>query len=192
MNGRSFQKTLSKSFQTNTIATVMEIILLLGLGVFAAVLRARLRLDLNISGRHGLEIMALVMAGRMFTRISFGATISMIGLSTMMFIPVLGYKDPFLPIIFVGIGITVDMLIFFLGERWQHFLIFWVIVGGLAYMVIPLSRIIIHFTTGMYFDSFARKGFLIPTISHFVAGAAGALLGSGFIYSMRKMKKEKK
>ena len=87
MNGSMYQKSLSKTFQTNTLSIVFEILFLLLLGVSAVMLRSYLRIPMNIPGRHGLEFMALLIIGRRVSKIPFASVIAMIGASSIMFVP---------------------------------------------------------------------------------------------------------
>jgi len=188
MNGNMYQKSISKTFQTNTLSIVFEILFLLLLGVSAVMLRSYLRIPMNIPGRHGLEFMAILIIGRRVSKIPFASVIAMIGASSIMFVPFIGIKDPFLPVIYLLMGIVLDSL-YFVFRNPSNRLAILTLIGGLAYMVIPISRVGIYLFTGVIDHSFIKWGFAIPIVSHFVFGIAGALLGAGLIYSIKKLKK---
>lgn len=188
MNGNLSQKTISKVYQTNTLSVILEIAFLFVLGVSAIVLRSYLRIPLGIPGRHGLEFMALLMIGRRVSKLPFASVIAMLGAISFMFVPFLGIKDPFLPVIYLIMGIVLDGL-YFSFKNTDNRLVIISLIGGLAYMVIPISRLGIYLFTGVLEKSFIKLGFIIPILSHFAFGVAGALLGAGLIYSVKKIKK---
>lgn len=189
MNGSTYQKSISRTFQTNTLTLVLEILLLLALGIGAIVLRSNLRIPLNIPGRHGLEFMAIIMIGRRISKLPFATIIMMLGASSFMFFPFIGIKDPFLPIIYVVMGVVVDTLYLLFRNPAKRLAIL-TLIGGLAYMVIPISRLTIYLFTGVLESSFIKWGFVVPVLSHFVFGIAGALLGAGFVYSINRIIKK--
>jgi hypothetical protein len=55
-------------------------------------------------------------------------------------------------------------------------------------MIIPLSRIGIYLFSGILDRSFIKSGFVIPVLSHFAFGVAGALLGAGLVFSVKKIR----
>lgn len=189
MNGNLSQKTISKAYQTNTISLVLEILMLFSLGISAIVIRSYLRIPLGIPGRHGLEFMAILMIARRISKIPFASVIAMIGATTFMFVPFIGIKDPFLPVIYLVMGIVLDVL-YFAFKNPANRLAILSLIGGIAYMVIPLSRIGIFLFTGFIDKSFVKVGFIIPILSHFAFGVAGALLGAGLIYSIKRIQKK--
>ncbi len=188
MNGSMYQKSISRAFPTSTLSLVFEILLLLFLGISAIVLRTYLRIPLNIPGRHGLEFMAILMIARRSSNLPFASIITMMGASTFMFFPIIGIKDPFLPIIYVIMGIVVDALFIAFNKPYNRLAIL-TLIGGIAYMVIPVGRIIMYLFTGILESSFIKWGFVIPVLSHFIFGLAGALLGAGLVLSLKKLRK---
>ncbi len=177
MNLKLQQKTISKVLLTN-YASLIEVLLLVGLGALAITLRAKLRIPINIPGHHGVEVMALLIAGRAMTSYKPGSTISTLAASLLMFIPFLGFKDPFLPAIFVIVGITMDT-IYIRFEKWRNNYVFLALLGGIAYMMIPLSRLLITITTGYPFGSFLKHGVFSSIALHFAFGMLGALIAAG-------------
>ena len=187
MNGNLFQKTISRVYQTNTISFVLEILMLISIGISAIVLRSYLRIPLGIPGRHGLEFMALLIIARRVSKLPFASVVAMIGASTFMFVPFIGTKDPFLPIIYLLMGGVLDIL-YFMFRNPENRLAILSLIGGLAYMVIPISRLGVYLFTGVLERSFIKSGFIIPILSHFAFGVAGALLGAGLIFSIKKIR----
>jgi hypothetical protein len=187
MNGSVSQKTISKAYQTNTISLVLELVLLFSLGISAIVLRSYLRIPLGIPGRHGLEFMAILMIARRVSKLPFASVIAMLGATSFMFVPFIGIKDPFLPVIYLMMGVVLDIL-YFAFKNPANRLAILSLIGGLAYMIIPLSRIGIYLFSGILDRSFIKSGFVIPVLSHFAFGVAGALLGAGLVFSVKKIR----
>ncbi|MCD4745607.1 MAG: hypothetical protein K8R58_04855 [Bacteroidales bacterium] len=186
MNGKLQQKTISKAFPIDR--TAFEIIILSLLGAFAIVLRAKLRIPLQMPGHHGLEVMAILLIGRNMSKIPIASSISTFVAALFILFPFIGFKDPFLPIIYILMGVTIDFTYKYF-KQYRANIIFFALLGGIAYMVIPLSRILIHFTTGYPYQSLIKGGYIYPVISHFIFGVAGAVLAAGVIYSTKKILK---
>lgn len=186
MNGKLQQRTISRVFPVST--SVLEVLLLAILGVVAVVLRAKLRIPLQIPGHHGLEVMAILMIGRKASALPVATSISTLAASLMVLFPFMGFSDPFMPVVYILMGVVIDVLYRFV-RLFRENLILFSLLGGIAYMVIPLSRIVVHFTTGYQYPSFARAGYLTPVLTHFLFGAGGALLGGAIVYAARQVKK---
>jgi ABC-type Fe3+-siderophore transport system permease subunit len=189
MNGEFVQKTISKAFPIERNQTIREILILAFLGVFAVVLRAKLRIPLSMPGHHGLEVMAIFLIGRSFSRISLASTILAVAAAFTILIPFFGFKDPFLPIIYILMGVAID----FLYKNIKGFnsnIVLFAILGGISYMIIPLSRIVIHLLTGFPYNSFIKAGYFLPVLSHFVFGLAGALLAASLINFTKRLRKQ--
>ncbi len=186
MNLKLQQKTISKVLPTN-YASLIEALLLIGIGALAVTIRARLRIPINIPGHHGLEVMALLMAGRSMTSYKPGTTISTIAASLLMFIPFLGFKDPFLPLFYIIIGFTVDS-IYVKFQKWSNNYVFLALLGGIAYMMIPISRLIISLSSIYQYGSFIKHGIFNTIILHFAFGMLGALIGTGITLPFIKKK----
>jgi hypothetical protein len=164
------------------------VLFLLLLGALAVLVRAKLRIPLQLPGHHGLEVMAILMIGRKVSDIPVAASISTLAAALFTYFPFMGFNDPFLPLVFVLMGAAIDLLwrmVRLFRESW----ILFALLGGIAYMVIPLSRIIIHFTTGYHYNSLARGGYLYPVATHFLFGAGGALLAFAIAFAAKKLKK---
>lgn len=186
MNGQSQPKTTSKALAINKVA--LEVFLLTLLGAFAIVLRANLRIPLQMPGHHGLEVMALLLIGRSVSKISIASSISTLAAALLIAFPFMGFKDPFLPVIYIMMGAVIDFSYkYFKSSKPQVF--FFALIGGISYSMIPLSRIIIHFTTGYPYQFLAKGGYVIPVFSHFLFGSLGALLAAGLIYSTKRLTK---
>lgn len=106
--GKWQARSITKAFPTNW-AWALEALLLFALGGLAMVLHAKMRIPIKVPGRHGLEFMALLIAGRSISRIPFGSTISGLGVAAFCLLPFLGFRDPFMPIVFFIPALLVDL-----------------------------------------------------------------------------------
>jgi len=186
MNGKPQVRILSKAFPTSKNAIWIEVLLLGFLGILAVVLRAKLRIPLNMPGHHGLEVMALLLIARSNSNISFAGSISTLFAAIFILFPFMGFKDPFLPMIYIFMGLGIDIMFKFYS-RIKESVFFFALLGGLAYMLIPLSRIVIHLLTGYPYSSLIKGGYFMPVVSHFIFGAAGAILAASLIYTTKKI-----
>ncbi|HNW89047.1 MAG TPA: hypothetical protein PKN48_05250 [Bacteroidales bacterium] len=187
MNTLLSPKTVSKAFPTKVIITIAEIILLLGIGALGVVLHARFRFPLRIPGHWGVVYMALVFSGRLFSKKPYASSLSSVGAASMLLLP-LGFSNPFMPVLYVLPGFLVDVFYKLFSAK-NKTVVFTALVAGLAYMTIPLIRIIISLTTGVAFGSFL-SGFYFPLIMHFVFGACGGLIALGFFVLIKKYFKQ--
>ncbi len=183
MNGNVQQKSLLKEFLTNnTLAKTLEVIILFLAGALAITLHARLRIPMNIPGHHGLEFMAIILAARLSSKIKWASSISAIGIGVFIFFPVLGFNDPMM-------GFNYMLPCFFMDFAWQNFQLkkhmnlLMAIAAGIAYMLIPISRILTTLTSGFPYASFIKHGYVTPIITFLIFGFLGGLLGAG-IYKL--------
>ncbi|HBF87002.1 MAG TPA: hypothetical protein DDX39_00055 [Bacteroidales bacterium] len=185
MNGKSYQKTTLNLSLTNYQTKALEILLLLLVGVLIATLRAHLRIPMNIPGRHGIEVMAILISARMISQQSFASSITMLATSAMMFLPFMGFKDPTAPFMYMGVGLLLDYFWnkFSLNSKNMFML---ALFGGLVYMLIPILRIGFHFSSIYVITSFVKHGIILPIFTHFIFGFVGTLLGLGIIKSIKR------
>lgn len=186
MNGKSQPGTISKAFPINL--TVAEVLFLALLGALAVLVRAKLRIPVQLPGHHGLEVMALLLIGRKVSNIPVATSISTFVAALFTFFPFMGFNDPFLPLVYLLMGATTDLLYKFI-RMFRENVLFFALLGGISYMVIPLSRILIHFTTGYQYNSLIRGGYLYPVVTHFLFGAGGAVLAAAIVYAVKKIRK---
>jgi len=187
MNGKPQAKSISKALPVN--AVILEIILLSLLGALAMILRARLRVPIQLPGHHGLEVMAIFMIGRKLSTLPVATTISTLAGGLTSLLPFMGFSDPFMPVIYILLGAATDV-IYMLVPSFRKFFLLFVLLGGIAYMMIPLSRILIV-TAGLYQNpSLARNGFLYPVMTHFLFGAGGAALGGALVIAGKRILKK--
>ena len=183
MNGQFYQRNTSKESAINTSTIVLELLMLVLFGVVVAFLRARLRIPLHMPGHHGVEVMFLIVLARLITRLPISSTITTTSAAGCMLIPGLGYTDPFLPVIFICFGLFLDWA-FRLFPKLQLNILFVLLISGLAYSFIPLSRFVIVAFTHFPYDSIIRGGFTMNLLSHFCFGASGGFIAiSSYIFA---------
>ncbi|MFC2111088.1 hypothetical protein ACFLQ5_01410, partial [Bacteroidota bacterium] len=154
MNGNVQIKSLSRKYLTNlSIASILEIILLLGAGVLAIVLHARLRTPINIPGHHGIEFMAIILAARLSSKIKWASSISALGIGIFLLFPVLGFKDPMMGFNYMLPCFFIDFAYNFIHNN-KYRNLFLSIAAGIGYLLIPLSRLITTLSTGFPYGSF--------------------------------------
>lgn len=169
----------SSSSRTDVRAVALELLGLLALGALAVawhvLVRGRLRLG---PGHQGLAWMALVMIGRLTSRMPWAAVATASGAAGATLLPFWRLGDPFLWVSYMAAGAIVDLgFAGFLRSRQ----VIWAIalLGGVAHATKPLIRSVIQMG-GWHYDSLIA-GVPYPASTHFVFGAAGAFLGASLI-----------
>lgn len=182
-NGKLLQKNSLSLYQIKARRIAIEIFILSLLGILGVVLHARLRLGLGIPGHHGFIFMFLILSGRINSRLKLASTVSTFSAALFLYLPILGFKDPFMPMIYFSIGLMVDLLYVSFKNRSLFFAV--IIIGGLAYLLIPFWRFILMTGFGIPYLSF-RHGIILPFITHFAFGSAGAVLAYTAVKLTRK------
>lgn len=166
--------------------SIAGFILMFILGAFAMILHAKFRLPLHLPGRHGLEFMLLLLIGKNITQLRFSGLAASMGVSSMLFVPFLGFHDPFMAAVFVLPGIAMDVIFYFFpklnSKIWMQ-----AIVAGISYSIIPLSRFIISDITGIIYGSLIG-GLFYPFLTHFIFGFIGGLGGTSLVKVLSKKK----
>ncbi len=183
--GKWLTKSFTKAFPAKW-AVVLETILLFALGGLAMTLHAKMRIPLKIPGHHGLEFMALMIIGRKITRFNFGSTISGLGVAAFCLLPFLGFRDPFMPIVFFIPGLLIDLGIRIL-PKYKEKVFYLALVAAMAHASIPITRTIISLLTGYQYGSL-QAGIGYPLLTYIDFGFLGGLLGAGMVYLIAKKK----
>jgi len=191
MSGKQQQKSISVLSHSSVYGHVAEYVILFGIGILAILLHARLRTPLNIPGHHGLEFMALLMAGRVASNIKWASSVSSLGIGFILLFPVFGFKDPFMGFNYMLPGLFIDVFYNLTRNlKWQMLILS--LIAGLAYFTIPLSRLFIHALTGYPYSSFLKFGYFVPVVNYFLFGLAGGFFGAGIMLAIKsKIKKIK-
>lgn len=176
-------RTISKAFPTS-VAITLQVAALLIVGFAATWMHARFRFPLNLPGRHGLEFMLLVMGARYASNLKLSATVAVSGSILASLIPVLGFTDPLLPYIYLGMGACIDVAWF----KWNSFskgILIAAVLGGLVYSLIPIVRIFSSVVSSYHFNTL-RYGYIIPILTHIAFGFTGAIAGVGVVSEIKK------
>jgi hypothetical protein len=183
MNGTLPQKNISKGFQINR-EFVIELLIPTILGMLAITAHARLKLHLGIPGHHGLVFMALMMIVRKTSKIKWSSLLFSAGVGSMLYIPFLGFEDPFAVFVYLWPGIIFDL--FYVPNVTKQTKTWYIaIIAGLAYSTIPVSRFILGIFTGIVHKS-VLQGLSIPFLVFFAFGLLGSLIGIGIIGLLKK------
>lgn len=189
MNGKQYPKSIFVRSTRTSIPVILEYFILFGIGIIAFLLHSRLRTPLNMPGHHGLEFMAILMAGRVASRIPWASSISSLGIGMMLFIPVYGIHDPFMGLYYMLPGFFIDVF-YNMTKNTSRQMLMLAMISGLAYAMIPLSRLALFLLTGYPYQAAIKHGMVIPIIGFFVFGLAGGFTGGGItrsiIFKLRK------
>jgi hypothetical protein len=176
INTGVLQKSLLKVLPNKTFATIVEVLFLFLIGMLAVTLHAKLRMPMKLPGKQGVLFMFLLISAYSFSRFRFATLISCAGASILLFANVLAFDDPFMAIEYLLLGCVMDMLLNGIPKL-QAKIWYVALVCGISWMIIPLSREIIHLTTGYFYPSL-MTGLLFPVSTHFAAGFTGGLIGA--------------
>lgn len=158
---------------------------LLGLGVASVLLHVATRDSVDLApGYQGLGWIALLLVGRTTSRTRWAGVTTAIGASGTAMLPMWGFGDPFRWLMPLLAGIALDFGYWAL-YRWQDKLWLLSVLGGLAHMTKPLSRVVISEFTGWPYGSLLW-GVAYPSLTHFIFGAIGAAIGTGAILAWRR------
>jgi hypothetical protein len=178
MNGNSPEKRLSGLSLNLDITYILEAFLLIMAGGLAAYMHFHVRLPLNMPGHHGLEFMAILALVRLSSRFRYAGMISMIGTGIVLLVPGLGGGTLLHGFAYLLPGIILD-LVYGAGKERMRMLFVIAFFSGIAYMAIPLSRMILNALTGYPYMAFVKHGMIYTIFSFFFFGMMGGLLGYG-------------
>jgi len=178
MNGKPLEKIISGRSLSGSVPVVVEYLILFGIGIIAILLHSRLRTPLNMPGHHGLEFMALLMAGRAASNMKWASSLSSLGIGFILLFPLFGFKDPFMGINYMLPGFTIDV-VYNLARNFKYQLLILALISGLAYFMIPLSRLLLSAITGYPYQAFIKHGYFVTIAGFFAFGLAGGFAGAG-------------
>lgn len=173
------QKSISKVFPNDTVASVAEVIFLLGIGMLGIVLHAKLRIPMHLPGKQGILFVALIVAGKGLSKFPYAGTISGIGAATLLLIPGLGFHDPFISIVYLFLGFIMDLCTGFASRFTSRQWII-AIVCGACWVFIPLFRFCLSLIVDMPLNAF-RSGFVYPFATHLLFGIIGGLIAASVL-----------
>jgi hypothetical protein len=179
MIGNPLEKISLEITNSQTINKFLELLLAFGLGMLAYALHGIMKNPIGIPGHHGLIFMGVLMTARLTTGNSASGTAAAIGTGSIILFGPLGLSDPFRIITYMLPGIALDLLFLVPGQqrKLHRQLLVAAFTGGLAYMTIPLVRIIMLGLTGLPYPAVAKYGLIIPALSFFLFGFVGGASG---------------
>jgi len=178
MNGNLPLRNSSDQSLNRSIPLVLEMFLVVMGGALATYLHFKLRIPLNIPGHHGLEFMAIIALIRMSSGIRYAGLLAMLGTGIMLLIPGIGQGTLLHGFSYLIPGLILD-LFYLAGKDRIRILLVISLASGLAYMCIPLSRLIVNLAFGHPYMAFVKYGVAYTTLSFFFYGMLGGILGYG-------------
>jgi len=177
MNGKLHQKNILNPSLDLSFVTVLKVVLWMAAGAFAIFLHVRLKTPLRMPGHHGLEFMSILLLIRLSSQFRWATSISSLGMGIFLLFPILSFNDPLMGFNYMLPGILLDILFFAYAINKKQILIAG-LFAGLAYMSIPISKLLFSIGTGIPSTTFLKNGFIYPFLSYFMFGYLGGLLGS--------------
>lgn len=154
------------------------------------VLHKYLRIPLGLAGRHGVEWMALLIAGRALSRFRGASSISALSAAGFSLMPYWGTSgEPLGWLTYLAAGVVVDLIV----NRWpasRGKLWFLILMGAAGHAMKPLLRSLVSAFTGIQFHSL-MSGLLYPLSTHLMFGAAGGFIGGVAASGVRLLKGKK-
>jgi hypothetical protein len=185
MSGTLHQKNISKAYPISSVL-VIDMLVPFVLGMLAIIAHAKLRMHLGIPGHQGIFFMALLIIARKTIKVKWSSLLFSAGVGSMLYVPFLGFGDPFAVFVYLWPGIIFDILYVTNVSKQEKFW-FITLLGGLAYSSIPFSRFILGIFTGLMHKSLLN-GLFIPYLLFFVFGLIGTLIGLGTHQLIKKIK----
>lgn len=134
---------------------------------------------MHLPGKQGILFMAIVVTGRGLTSLSYASSIMCTGSALLLLTPWLRFNDPLITITYLLLGGALDLL-YAISTRFSKGPWLLSIASGLAWMFMPLSRLIISGFTSVPSNMFI-SGFTYPFVTHFLFGFLGGLIGTGIL-----------
>jgi len=151
-------------------------LLLVMAGGLAAYMHFRLRIPLNIPGHHGLEFMAIISLVRLSSNLRYAGMLAMLGTGFVLLIPGFGGGTMMHAFSYLLPGLVLDL--FYNADKNRiHILFAIAMASGIAYMCIPLSRLLLNMFTGYPYMAIVKFGAVYTILSFFLFGMMGGLLG---------------
>ena len=180
MSGKSHPRSISNSSELLNSNTIKHA-LIFSAGMIAMLLHESFRYGLDLPGRQGLILMAILLFVRCASPYSYGATVAGAG----GLVAALIWRDnPTAALIVLSQGILLDViyrqLSFSIVTLWLFPL-----MAGLVHMIKPLLKVGLILYAGMDTEAF-RHGLAYPFLTHFIFGSVGGLIGFMAWRSMKK------
>lgn len=190
-DGVQLPKTTSSAFswpgtrdQADKYPLALELLLLLAVGVLAAVLHQSFRIPLRMPGYHGMEWFALLILARLLSNRGAAGMVVGLGAATTACIYAggIGLDGKSAQMMtYLLQGCIVDALVFRPDARIRSLLPYFIllpVVGALTHMIAPLTRnVFSSMSAGTIEFGSLINGIGYPLSTHALFGAIGAFLG---------------
>lgn len=170
MSGKSLQKTILDSSE-HLKSSWLQLLLLFTAGMSTVWFHDALRWPLNLPGRHGLELMAILLFVRLSASQTYAATIAASGgvSALLVFHDAAGVAA----LILLAQGLFLDTSYRLLKQSHLPLLLM-VLVTALAHSLKPLIKLCLQSGVGIVSDSLDH-GLLYPLMTHLLFGFVGGL-----------------
>lgn len=162
------------------------------LGVLVAMLHLHLRIrGLNIPGHHGLELMTILLFGRMQSSHRWAAVLIASGAATtfMLHASYLPLGNTIKPAVFYILNAAILDCLFNITPRKLPDIFKGVLFGGLSFIIKPIIYIPIAIYLEVSFGSISKHGYFVPVLTHFTFGTIGAMCGITLVNLMTHNRK---
>ena len=173
MRGESSAKIISSSFDSDRRRWLM-LALIFGAGFITIAMHDVFRWPMKLPGRHGLELMAMLMFVRCASAERYAATLAVLGGVTAT--ALLGHGNGIESIVFLLQGLAIDLAWRYSTFQGWRGLLLLPLLAGLVHSIKPLVKLAFMETVGITSDSLS-SGLLYPVLTHWIFGAVGALVG---------------
>ncbi|WP_300494576.1 hypothetical protein [uncultured Methylophaga sp.] len=180
MSGKLLQKTISSSSELLHSERVRHLLIFLA-GALAMVLHETFRFGLDMPGRQGLTLMAILIFVRCSAPYAYTATLAGAG---GLVAALIVRDNPSAALILLSQGALLDVIYRRLSRQ---SVTLWLLplAAGMVHMVKPAFKFGLIMVAGVETDSF-RHGITYPFITHFIFGSVGGLIGFMAWRSLRK------
>ena len=175
-----FWKKKSLSQYVHEADGSLTLLALFLLGITVAMLHLHLRLrGLNIPGHHGVELMMVLLFGRMQSGFRWAALIVAGGAATtfLMHATYMPMGHTIKPAVFFLLNALILDSLFRIIPAKSPVIIKGMIFGGLSFIVKPVIYIPVAIYLEMSFGSIMKHGYFMPVLTHFMFGTIGAICG---------------
>lgn len=181
MSGKLLQKTISNSSEIWQSDKTRHALIFLA-GAMAMLMHESFRFGLELPGRQGLTLMAILVFVRLASPYHYSATLAGSG---GLVAALLIRDNPSAAIIVLSQGVLLDLAF---KQLSVSTITLWLmpLAAGLAHMLKPLFKIGFLAWAGIETDSL-RHGMAYPFMTHFIFGALGGLIGLLAWRGMRKI-----
>lgn len=197
VSGAQPQNPTSNSFEwpgklrVHKHAFVLELLILFGAGVLAAVLHQTFRWPLRMPGYHGVEWLCLLMLARFYSARAGAGLIAGLGAATaaMVYAGSVGIDGKTAQMLtYIVQGCVLDAFIFKSRTKISAWL-YVPVVGAVVHMLSPLVRNVFMSLGGgaLNFGSLLN-GMTYPLMTHALFGAVGSLIGLAIFLLVIKKK----